>query len=340
MLPCPSSMTRCDETALWSSIDEGRTMSAQWSMSSLEKRSRNSLLLTVDGETQIPFTVLVGEKHAPVILIIAGVHGDEFEGPAAIYESIEGLKPECLQGSIIFVPVANPAAFATATRCHPFDGGDLNRSFPGDPDGSATSRLAHVLFQELALHSNYILSLHGWSKECIVLPYVEYPQGGGEAEVVSREAAKASGFEWVHPYQWSDGLLCAAALRQRIPAIEAEIGGLGVISPAGQELCHAVILRFLAHFGVTETAPALEEPVHTIGHSDLRASYAGLLRCHVQLGDPVRAGEPLASIRGIDGQVRETVYATRDSVVGLVRVLASVQPGDLLLQLFWEREDA
>jgi predicted deacylase len=340
MPPCPSSMTRCDEPAIWSSSDEGRTMSSQWSMSSLEKRSRNSLWLTVDGETQVPFTVLVGEEHAPALLIIAGVHGDEYEGPAAIYEAVEELKPEFLQGSIIFVPVANPAAFAAATRCHPFDGGDLNRSFPGDPDGSATSRLAHVLFQELALHSNYILSLHGWSKECMVLPYVEYPQGRGEAELVSQQAARASGFEWVYPYQWSDGLLCAAALRHGIPAIEAEIGGLGGISPAGQALCHAVILRFLAHFGIIDTAPAVEKPARTIGHSDLRAAQAGLLRSHVQLGDPVRVGDPLASIRGMDGRVGETVYATRDSIVGLVRVLASVQPGDLLLQLFWERENA
>jgi predicted deacylase len=315
-------------------------MSSQWSMSSLDKRSHNSLSLTVDGEMPIPFTVLVGEKRAPAILVIAGVHGDEFEGPAAICELVEELKPECLHGSIIFVPVANPAAFAAATRCHPFDGGDLNRSFPGDPDGSATGRLAHILFQELALRSDYILSLHGWSKECVVLPYVEYPEGGGEAEVVSREAARASGFEWVHPYQWSDGLLCATALRHGIPAIEAEIGGLGSISPSGQALCKAVILRFLAHFGIIETAPPREEPVRTIGHSDLRASHAGLFRSNVQLGDPVRVGEPLATIRGIDGKSRETIYATRDGVVGLVRVLASVQPNDLLLQLFWEKEDA
>jgi predicted deacylase len=313
-------------------------MNSHWRLSSLAKQSRHSLSVMADAETQIPFTVLVGENYSPTILVIAGVHGDEYEGPSAIYGVVEELDPKSLKGSIIFVPVANPAAFAAATRLHPADGDDLNRLFPGNPEGSDSARLAHVLFQEFVMVSESILSLHGWSKEAKVLPYVEHSEGGSDAAMVSREAAMATGLDYVHPYQWEQGLLCAAALRHGIPAIEVEIGGMGTVTAIGQALCRDVISRFLAYFQVIASPVAPNPLVRTIGHSDLLASASGLFRSYVDLGDPVKQNQLLATVQGIDGTVRSEVRAPRDGIVGLVRVLSSVKQNDLLAQLFWDRE--
>ena len=313
-------------------------MNSQWCLSTLAKHSRHSLSLVADEETQIPFTVLVGQNYSPAILVIAGVHGDEYEGPSAIFDVMEELNPESLQGSIIFVPVANPAAFAAATRLHPADGGDLNRLFPGNPEGSPSARLAHLLFQEFMMVSESILSLHGWSKEAKVLAYVEHSEDGSDAAMVSRTAAVAIGLDYVHPYQWKEGLLCAAALRRGIPAIEVEIGGMGTITTNGQALCRDVISRFLAYFQVIDSPIAPNPGVCTIGHSDLLASASGLFRRYVHLGDSVKQNQLLATVHSIDGKLRNEVRAPRDGIVGLVRVLSSVKPNDLVIQLFWERE--
>jgi len=73
-----------------------------------------------------------------VVLVMAGVHGDEYEGPAAVHDVSAEIDPNAVQGSILLVPVANPWAFHAAARRHPGDGGDLNRAFPGN---SAEGRL-------------------------------------------------------------------------------------------------------------------------------------------------------------------------------------------------------
>ena len=315
-------------------------MSSQWRIDELETTSCNSLGLRLDGSIEIPFTVIVGEQRAPAALIMAGVHGDEYEGPAAIQDLALEIDPGSVRGSIIFVPFANPAAFATATRRHPADQGDLNRSFPGNPGGSATEKLANLLFHEFALSADCILSLHGWSKEAALLPYAEYPEDTTDAARTSREAAYATGFRYLHPYRWPAGVLGEATAAYGIPIVEAEVGGIGTITSDGQRLYRDAILRFLNYFQVLEyKATAPPEPV-VIGHSDLRATHAGLFRSLVNVGEDVIAGQVLGTVRGLDGTCLQTVEASGSGKIGVLRMLASVNPNDLLFQLFRKRREA
>jgi predicted deacylase len=201
-------------------------MSSQWQLEELVRCRRHSLVLTTsDGLSKIPFTVVVGAVPTPVALVIAGAHGDEYEGPAAIQDLSSELDPCTVKGAVIFVPVANPAAFAAASRRHPADNGDLNRSFPGSAAGGPTEQLAHLLLGEFALVSHCILSLHGWSKEASLLPYAEYALGDTPAMNASREAARVLGFRYLHPYHWPDGVLGNAVLPHGIPIVETEVGG-------------------------------------------------------------------------------------------------------------------
>jgi N-alpha-acetyl-L-2,4-diaminobutyrate deacetylase len=313
-------------------------MSSQWHLEELARSGRHSLrLTTLDGLTTIPFTVVTGAEQTPVALIIAGVHGDEYEGPAAIHALMEKLDPIKVRGSIIFVPVANPVAFAATTRRHPADSGDLNRSFPGSPHGGPTDQLAHLLIEELALAADCIFSLHGWSKEASVVPYAEYGEGDSPATSASRNAACSLGFPYLHPYDWPAGVLGNTALAHGIPIVEAEVGGTGTITSEGQTLYRSAILRFLAHFQVlqfpTEPQP---EPI-IVDHSDLLASHAGLFRSSVELADTVVAGQDIGTVHALDGSLLETLRSPRSGIVAIQRRLASVQQGDRLFQLFYQR---
>ncbi len=316
-------------------------MSSQWQLEELAASRCHSLALTtMDGLARIPFTVVIGAARTPVALIIAGAHGDEYEGPAAIHDLIRELDPHEIHGSVIFVPVANPLAFAAGTRRHPADNGDLNRTFPGKTEGGPTEQLAHLLIEEFALVSDFIFSLHGWSKEGSTLPYAEYAEGDTPAILASREAAHSLGFRYLHPYHWPAGVLGNVVLAHGIPVVEAEIGGTGTITSQGQALYHEVILRFLAHFQMVEF-PTMSDPKPMIvDHSDLFASQAGLFRSSVELGDSIVAGQEIGTIRGLDGSVLESLRSPRSGTVAILRRLASVQPNDRLLQLFWDREIA
>jgi predicted deacylase len=315
---------------------------SQWQIESLALKSRHALEVHGTDDVKIPFTVLVGKKLKPAALIMAGVHGDEYEGPAAILDLVEEINPAALEGSIIFVPFANPEAFAATSRRHPADNGDLNRSFPGEPQGKPTMRLAHLLVSEFVSQADCIFSLHGWGKEALVHPYVEYPAGDSETARTSRQAALASGFEYVYPYLWPKGVLGNYALQRGIPILEGEIGGMATITPHGQKLYHDAILRFLAHFNIFQFQAEVsraQHGIHVVHHQEIRASQNGLFQSRLTVGDAVSAGETLGVIRGLNGVHLVTLQAPCAGMVGVMRTLSSVTTGDMLFHLFIESEE-
>src|ERR1700761_9163748 len=94
--------------------------------------------------TDHPAFELKGAHDGPRLSLIGGIHGCEYSSIAAVIKVMRGLNAEELHGSITAVPVVSMDSF---TRRSPFvvpaDGKNLNRSFPGDPDGTYTDRLAH-----------------------------------------------------------------------------------------------------------------------------------------------------------------------------------------------------
>jgi len=287
----------------------------------------------------IPFWVLTGGQASPRVLLIAGVHGDEYEGVAALQTLAEKLDPDSLTGTLTIIPVANPAAFHSGTRRSPIDRVDLNRTFPGRKDGSPTERLAWRLFHEIVLDHEIFLSLHGWSKESVVVPYVEYPVGDSAAARRSCEAAHALGMEYVHPYEWPKGVLGEAALKHGVAAVETEVGGMGTVTPEGQQETRRLVHRFLVHLGVLEpdaaARPAQTAKPKIVDHVDCVSNHAGLFLSRVLLGERVAAGDVVGTVHGLGGECLEEVRAPREGMVAILRRLASVQPGDRLAQLFF-----
>ena len=151
----------------------------------------------------------------------------------------------------------------------------------------STMRLAHLLVSEFVGKADCIFSLHGWGKEALVHPYVEYPAGDSETARVSRQAALASGFEYVYPYFWPKGVLGNYALQQGIPILEGEIGGMATITPRGQKLYHDAILRFLSHFNILQAElPSARHGIRVVHHQEILASQNGLFQVASRLAMP------------------------------------------------------
>ena len=311
-------------------------MPRQWNIGRLAPHSRNHLEL--DFDVKIPFSVLRGGSESPSVVIVAGVHGDEYEGVATLQHMARDLDPRELKGTVIIAPVVNPQAFAGGMRRNPVDQGDLNRSFPGAPDGSVSTRLARLILDELIDGAVAMLSLHGWSKEALVLPYGEYPIEDSEVGRKSRECAAHLGFEYLHPYVWPEGVLGNSALAMGVAAVETEIGGQGTVTAAGQALSRQFILRFLDFFGVLpwKETPIKVAPVE-VEHVDLFAEYAGLFETALKIGDHVTGGAQLGVITDLRGVTAQELQAPTAGTVAILRTFASVQPGDRLVQLFFPK---
>src|SRR5258707_11530838 len=108
---------------------------------------------------EVPVVEAAGSGHGPKLRVIAGVHGCEYASMAAVRQWSAGLSGLDLRGSVRAVPVLNLPAFrARSPFVVPEDGKNLNRCFPGDPDGTLADRLAHATFTQLIAGSDALRS--------------------------------------------------------------------------------------------------------------------------------------------------------------------------------------
>jgi predicted deacylase len=100
-----------------------------------------------------PLDVTIRGPGDPEIAVVGGVHGDETGGVRAVQRLREAEFD--LQRGVAFV-LAHPAAIDAGER---YLDSDLNRVFPGDPDGDREERLAAQLCE--FIEECTTLSLHG-----------------------------------------------------------------------------------------------------------------------------------------------------------------------------------
>jgi N-alpha-acetyl-L-2,4-diaminobutyrate deacetylase len=308
------------------------------SVDGLERPSKQCFRVPVgplaDGaELSIPVNVIAGRSPRPVVVVVAGVHGDESEGPAALTTIWNSLEPEVVTGTLIVVPVLNLPAFRLGQRRGPDDGVDLNRIFPGNPDGTTTSRIAHAFMQCVARGADFILSMHGWSVGYGLTPYVEYPLLTSVTSA-SHQAALHFGLPFVNPLDAGPGRLLTEVSSLGIPIIEVEIGGGGISLDSQRALYERGILLLLRHLGVTGGPCEDLQPATYVERLECFASREGILRPCVAPGDVIRGGQPLARIYDLSLTCRETICSPGDGLVGILRQAANVTLGSLIATIF------
>ena len=123
----------------------------------------------------IPIPIVqIKNGDGPTLLLMAGNHGDEYEGQVAVTRLAKDLQPEMLQGQVILLPMANFPAAKAGYRTSPIDDGNLNRSFPGDPTGTVTQVIAHYIESVLMRMADYAIDLHSGGSSLHYVPTVLY----------------------------------------------------------------------------------------------------------------------------------------------------------------------
>ena len=269
----------------------------------------------------------MGQSSGPSVLVTAGVHGDEYEGPAAIAEVASWLSPPSLRGTVCMIPVANPFAFAAGTRTSPVDGFNLARVFPGKKDGTPTERLAHFLFHEFASKSDYVIDLHSGGVEYEFLPVAGF-YGPASVENPSFRAASAMGLPALWQLPETSGVLSREAARAGKVAIGAEYLGAGRLSWEGVQAYLRAIRRCLELWQMLEPSdlpPVQEARIFT--NDWLLAPATGMFHTRRKLGDEVTNGDELAVIVGRRGEVLARLAAQTNGVVLGLRSKAYITEG-------------
>ena len=177
-------------------------------------------------------TTIKGRESGPNLLILGGIHGDEFESMWAIRRLKSAVIPDVLKGSVTLVPVVNEAAFWRGQRTAE-DELDLARTCPGRPDGSVTERVAYAV-STLIREADYLIDLHSGGLIMQFYPTVGYTLHP-DSDVLNVQRRMARAFNM--PIIWGttsrlDGRTLSVARDARVPAIYAEWMGGGACDPA------------------------------------------------------------------------------------------------------------
>jgi len=240
--------------------------------------------------------ICLSNGEGPTILLTGGVHGDEFEGPIALMRLAQTLTLDDINGRIIILPALNAAAVHGSSRVSPVDQLNMNRAFPGDADGSPTQMMAHFVETILLPLCDAVVDLHTGGKASIFAPCVLAQVDSNSAlgqENLALAQAFATPYLWVASNKNDNRSLSAAAGRQQVSMIAAELGGGGGCDPTMVNFTEMAVMRCLSHLGITaDSVDEYHSEMNCINLTETWVSPAvGLLDRHFHVGDKVEAGQ-------------------------------------------------
>ncbi|MBM3485948.1 MAG: succinylglutamate desuccinylase/aspartoacylase family protein [Alphaproteobacteria bacterium] len=307
------------------------------------RRHALELLELAEGtKVSLPLDLIAGARPGPRLYLGAAIHGDEVNGVAILYKALAGIDPATLRGSIVCVPVQHPLSFHADHRLplsqfmkSPLDQApaDAWTCFPGAKDGNLAQIVAATLF-DLVCRCNWAVDIHTPTRGGRYVPIAILPHPRlGENHARAEAMAHAMGSGWIMRtdtgFYVADGILCVEATRAGVPSFTFETGEGGrleedVIDDGAR--CIRNIMRWLDMIdGAPEPAARTHVMREFVG---LRAQRGGLLVNRRKLGDVVRKGDVLCSIKNIYGDEVETIIAPADAMFVRTTTLSTVSRGE------------
>lgn len=289
------------------------------------------------GSVMIPICVIANGE-GPTALLTGANHGDEYEGPAALFELAQTLDASLVNGRIIIVPALNYPAFRAGTRTSPIDRGNLNRSFPGRPDGTVTEKIADYVTRHLIPLADVVLDFHSGGKTLDFLPYAaahELPDKHQEARCFDAVAAFAAPYSMRMLEIDAVGMLDTTVEEMGKVFVTTELGGAGTASAKSIEIARKGIVNLLRHAGILKGGLNVQPTRWLDMPSNDCFTFAlddGLIAFARDLGDPVQIGEIIAQVYpiGKTGIAPIKYRAAMDGVLAARHVPGLIKAGDCL----------
>ena len=282
----------------------------------------------VAGMPPLPVLAARGQRSGPTVVITGAVHGDEYEGPAAIHTLFNSLDTAQLAGVVIGLPVVNTAAWAARARISPVDQLNLNRLFPGTRDTQEPSRwLAEVIFTNFVNACDVLIDLHSGGAKLVHLPMIGWYVDGGEAEQLGRSFCQE-----MHPWRPGTvaGVLSYEAHRAGKLAMGAEWGGGARLDPQGAAGYVAGLRRTLAHLAGEQPTPHFYDTRPTLRGSYQPTVQGGLFVARTELGASVTPESTLGDLYNPLGEFVGEIKAERAGTLAALAHVALLDAGDLM----------
>lgn len=300
-----------------------------------------------------PIAVLNGSP-GPTVLLIAGTHGDEYEGQILLQELIRSTDPADVTGRLIVLPALNIAAVREGRRVASVDGVNLNRALPGDAGGGPAQQIASIVAEDLLPLADFVMDIHsgGIASEYVPSAFIYH---GPTQELWAQKTAAVAAFN--APYSvvvqpmLKSGSISGAADLAGVPMISTELGGGGTVSLRILERARTGLRATLRHWGLLPGDPSPKQApdqatessaaqpavrwVELTAQSPVNSTMAGLFEPTVELGQAVAAGDVVARVHSVEELDRpaKDFFAPIDGVVAIVRHPAPVNVGTTMVNI-------
>ncbi len=296
-------------------------------------------------QIKVPVCV-VRNGTGPSLVLMAGNHGDEYEGELTLARLIRRIDPARIRGRITVLPVTNVPAVMAAKRCSPLDGGNLNRAFPGDPSGTPTRRLAFFLEKELLPAHDVLFDIHSGGTSMAHLHCALTEKNADPArnqagiDLMSRLGLP---FGFVADNGQDSPTSMGAARRAGCLGVSGEYGGGGTTTPDSMAVTARAVDNLLVALGIVEE-PVLGSPAEPVAPMQLLslsrfsqcvyATRRGWFEPVARLGDRVAAGDLAGWYHDLEriADAEEPLRFAEGGIVISQRLHTMCESGDCLMQ--------
>lgn len=285
---------------------------------------------TIAGKIEIPMIVVAGRKPGPRLCIIAGSHACEISSVEAAIRVTTLIKPEELNGLLVSLPILNtPGLQSRSPYVCPLDGQNINRVFPGNPDGSPSQRIAHRAFS-VVKDSDYLIDLHGGDMPEEHIDIVYAPDQG---KVEALERSKSLVDHFLVDYAEIHGVagsVSTEACKLGVAALTVEGGELGRLDEVTIDFLTTGMMNEMRHLMMLPGEAKTKKPSLLGERLWVRAPTSGILLRDKRAGDKVSKGQRLGRLKNFYGNELDSIESPADGVIMMSYPMPAVNTGDSL----------
>jgi len=289
----------------------------------------NIAMLPSPTSIDIVINVARASKEGPVLLLMGGLHGDEINGAEIIRRIIERKLNIPDAGTVICIPILNIYGFIHFSRYVP-DGKDVNRSFPGNKNGSLAARIAYYLMQDILPKIDYGVDFHTGGADRSNYPQIRCLLN----DPVNQALAKAFHAPFTLHSKFRPKSLRQSAARIGKHIIVYEGGESSRFDNLAIEEGVNGTIRLMNYLNMTQgyVKPLVENQI-ILNSSWVRARFSGVFISKVKYGDFVAKNKIVGYIKDPFGEFSKNLVAKISGYVIGLNHQPLVHQGDALIHI-------
>lgn len=300
-----------------------------------------STALPINERFAIRKNIIKNGKGNRRVCIVTGTHGDELEGQMVCYLVAKYLNEhiDLLDGTVEIYPALNPLGIDTIQRGIPNFDLDMNRIFPGNPNGTMAEQAAHLIVEDLK-GADLVFDIHSSNLYLRETPQVRI-NVLNEKELVPLAQRLNIDFVWVHDAATVLESTLAHSLNST--GTKCLVAELGVGQRINHKMCNRLtlgIFNLMKDLGMWEgeiQQSLISNPIVCKGDNVefLNAATSGIFITELKCGVVVAEGEEIGQIvEPMTGTVLSRVISPVEGYMFTIRAYPIVYEGSLMARIF------